>query len=80
MRTSIMQFFSYEHLPSTLQDISRPISILAEKMDAELPDNAEKIAGLRKLLEAKDCFVRAKLAKVERIVEHGTLVDLDRIP
>ena len=26
-----------------------------------LPDGAEKSAGLRKLLEAKDCFVRAAL-------------------
>lgn len=32
---------------------------MAEKMDAMLPDGAEKTAGLRKLLEAKDCFVRA---------------------
>jgi hypothetical protein len=28
---------------------------------AHLPDSAEKSAGLRKLLEAKDCFVRASL-------------------
>ena len=26
-----------------------------------LPEGAEKTAGLRKLLEAKDCFVRARL-------------------
>jgi hypothetical protein len=26
-----------------------------------LPDSAEKTAGLRKLLEAKDCLVRAAL-------------------
>lgn len=26
-----------------------------------LPGSAEKSAGLRKLLEAEDCFVRAKL-------------------
>lgn len=32
-------------------------------MDAQLPDCAEKSAGMRKLLEAKDCFVRAALEK-----------------
>lgn len=30
-------------------------------MDRELPNGPEKSAGLRKLLEAKDCFVRAAL-------------------
>jgi hypothetical protein len=30
-------------------------------MEAELPDGPEKSAGMRKLLEAKDCFVRAAL-------------------
>lgn len=56
----IMKFFAWKHLPDHLQGISRDVSELAEKMDA-LPDGAEKSAGLRKLLEAKDCFVRARL-------------------
>ena len=30
-------------------------------MDEALPEVPEKTMGLRKLLEAKDCFVRAKL-------------------
>jgi hypothetical protein len=29
-----------------------------------LPDGTELTAGLRKLLEAKDCFVRAKVAQL----------------
>ncbi len=56
-----MKYFNYEHLPSTLQEVSKPIGELARKMDKELPEGAEKSAGLRKLLEAKDCLVRAKL-------------------
>lgn len=56
-----MKFFDYEHLPERLQAVSKPIGELAVKMNASLPDCAEKSAGLRKLLEAKDCFVRAKL-------------------
>ena len=56
-----MKYFNYEHLPSNLQEVSKPIGELARKMNEELPDGAEKSAGLRKLLEAKDCLVRAKL-------------------
>ena len=56
-----MKYFDYEHLPSHLQEVSKPIGELARKMNETLPDGAEKSAGLRKLLEAKDCLVRAKL-------------------
>lgn len=34
---------------------------LADDMIASCPDGPELSAGLRKLLEAKDCFVRAVL-------------------
>ena len=57
----LMQFFSYEHLPPHLKDISRKCAELATQMDATLAEGAEKTAGLRKLLESKDCFVRAVL-------------------
>jgi hypothetical protein len=57
----IMKYFDYEHLPAHLQAISRPIFAMAHQMNDDLPDCAEKSAGLRKLLEAKDCFVRARL-------------------
>jgi hypothetical protein len=59
--TPIMAYFKYEHLPAKLQVISAPICELASTMNNSLPDSAEKTAGLRKLLEAKDCFVRANL-------------------
>lgn len=57
----IMQFFAYRHLPEHLQAVSRVLGETAEILDAQLPNSAEKSAGLRKLLEAKDCFVRAAL-------------------
>ena len=57
----IIRHFAYEHLPPKLQAISKPIGDLARQMDESLPDSAEKSAGLRKLLEAKDCLVRASL-------------------
>lgn len=59
----LLQFFSYEHLPPNLQPISRKCCELASAMDAMLPEGAEKTAGMRKLLEAKDAFVRAAIEK-----------------
>lgn len=56
-----MKYFDYDHLPERLQKVSKPISDLAKKMDDTLPPGPEKSAGLRKLLEAKDCLVRAIL-------------------
>lgn len=61
MSSPIMKYFEYEHLPEHLQTVSKPIGDVAKDMDELLPDGAEKSAGLRKLLEAKDCLVRAKL-------------------
>lgn len=57
----IMDFFEYSHLPQHLQTVSKPICDLAKQMNEQLPDGPEKLAGLRKLLEAKDCFVRANI-------------------
>ncbi|RAU45253.1 hypothetical protein DBY68_016665 [Pseudocitrobacter sp. RIT415] len=61
MKNPIMKYFTYEHLPPILQEVSKPIGELAQLMDSTLPDSPEKSAGLRKLLEAKDALVRAKL-------------------
>lgn len=61
MSASIIKYFAYEHLPAHLQEVSKPIGDLAQFMDESLPDGPEKSAGLRKLLEAKDALVRAKL-------------------
>jgi soluble cytochrome b562 len=61
MASNVDKYFSYEHLLEKLQNISKPIAELQKQLDAALPDGAEKSAGMRKLLEAKDCFVRAAL-------------------
>lgn len=61
MVNPILRYFEYAHLPEKLQVVSKPLGDLAKLMDDTLPDCAEKSAGLRKLLEAKDCLVRAAL-------------------
>lgn len=58
----IMQFFEYLHLPERLQTISKPFGDLAQRMVETLPRNPERTAMLRKILEAKDCAVRALLS------------------
>lgn len=57
----LLQFFGYEHLPPELQKFSRPFHTLAHWIVVELPRNTERTVALRKLLEAKDCAVRAHL-------------------
>lgn len=55
----LIRWFEYGHLPPHLQAISKPIGDLAKHLDSILASGAEKTTGLRKLLEAKDAFVRA---------------------
>lgn len=60
-REQILKYFSWEHLPADLQDVSRPFGELAEDIVADLPRNPERSVALRKLLEARDAAVRAAL-------------------
>lgn len=57
----MMKFFQYAHLPAHLQAASKPFCDLAEHIVTTLPQNPERTVALRKLLEAKDCAVRALL-------------------
>ncbi len=59
----VLAFFAYQHLPERLQAVSRPLHDLAYELAAHLPQSPEVTVGLRKLLEAKDCFVRAALVE-----------------
>ncbi len=58
----ITRFFSFDHLPvGLLRSASVVCYDYARQMIEILPDGPELTAGLRKLLEAKDCFVRAAI-------------------
>ena len=61
MPSTTIQFFSYEHLPPPLKEVAQKYAELANWVEENLPDGAEKSAGMRKLLEAKDCACRASL-------------------
>ena len=68
-RYPILRLFAYSHLPERLQEISKLFYELAWKVVHTEPHNSEGHwtssmeiqAALRKLLEAKDCAVRAAL-------------------
>ena len=60
------QFFEFAHLPEPLQAVSRPFGELAAHIIATLPSNPERTVALRKLLEAKDCAVRALIYKEDK--------------
>lgn len=57
---AILSYFEYAHLPAHLHKYSAPICDIAHEY-ANLLEGPELTTGLRKLLEAKDCMVRAGL-------------------
>lgn len=57
----ILQFFQFDHLPPHLQEVSARFWDVACAVVATLPRNPERTVALRKLLEAKDAAVRARL-------------------
>lgn len=77
MNDRLLQFFEYAHLPAHLQMVSKPFHDLAHALvkgdnvpeagtvtlGGPLPANPERTVALRKLLEAKDCAVRALIYK-----------------
>lgn len=59
---AILAFFEYEHLPPRLQAVSQPFCELAHDVaESDVLAGPEVTVCLRKLLESKDCAVRAAL-------------------
>lgn len=61
MEHPMLKWFRFVYLTPELHDVAKRCAELADQMDTALPEGTEKTAGLRKLLEAQDCFVRAVL-------------------
>lgn len=59
----VLQYFRFEHLPTHLQVASKPFALMAQTMMETCKPSIERTECLRKLLEAKDCGVRAFLLK-----------------
>ncbi len=57
----LWEYFEYSHLPPHLQQVSRHYAVMVDVLLSLLPDSPELTVALRKLLESKDCAVRAAL-------------------
>lgn len=62
---ALLEFFEFKHLPEHLQEVSKPFCRLAYNV-AHTLRGPEATVCIRKLLEAKDCAVRAKLTQDKR--------------
>ena len=57
----MLDWFDYEHLPPDLRAVSMYFHDLANVIVKQLEPGPERTVALRKLLEAKDAAVRAKV-------------------
>lgn len=65
MRDTLTQFFTYSHLSAELAAVSKLFADLNQHIVDTIPPSPERTAAQRKLLEAKDCAVRAAFGKFD---------------
>ncbi|MCT7373197.1 MULTISPECIES: hypothetical protein [Mycolicibacterium] len=65
----LIGLFDFDHLPPHLKDVSKELAAVAAFMVGALGEGPELTTGLRKLLEAKDCFVRQAVIDARRTKE-----------
>lgn len=61
MQDRMIKWFEWDYLPDDLKQISESFSRLAQIVVQDIEPGPERTVVLRKLLEAKDAAVRAKL-------------------
>ena len=82
--SELMEFFGYEHLPAHLQAVSKPFAELADRIanshDRGSLAGSQVERSLEKLLEAKDCAVRAavNMPEPERERAFSTVSDWNK--
>lgn len=57
----LLSLFDYEHLPPSLQQVSKPVHDVAHAMADALESGPELSVGLRHLLDGKDALVRQRV-------------------
>lgn len=65
MANYVIQHFAYKNLRIELPEVSEPFVALARAMDELLDEGPEKTICLRKLLEACDNAMRARMLDVD---------------
>ena len=68
----LLSLFEYEHLPPHLAAVSSHFHAVAHQLTGMLGDGPELTAGLRKLVEAKDCLVR------QRVIDYRAAADVEK--
>lgn len=58
----LIKWFDNPNLPTEVRLVSHVFAKAAKEIDLILPGSAEKTVAMRKLLEAKDAAVRARVA------------------
>jgi hypothetical protein len=61
MTDRLLTYFHFHRLPPDLAPVSEPFCLLAQWIDANLPQNPERTVALRKLIESRDAAVRARI-------------------
>jgi hypothetical protein len=78
---AVCRWFDYDHLPAPLARTSRLFHDLAcDLLEALRVDDPELTTGLHRLLEAKDCAVRATQAALDSSSVPTAALFLDRRP
>ncbi|MGS2592240.1 hypothetical protein [Streptomyces hebeiensis] len=57
---------NYNHLPEPLFSVARVIGTAAEEIVNTVESSSQITIGLQHLIDAKDCFVRAKVVEVNK--------------
>lgn len=70
--THLLKFLNYDGLRESLQPIGRSFYLLAHGLVMALPDDPELTAGLRKLMEARNCMIRLGF-ETEALLKEMTL-------
>jgi hypothetical protein len=60
-RIKMLKWFTFNHLPEPLQPVSARFTAIAAWMMQEIAAGPEATEAMRKLLESKDCTIRAFL-------------------
>lgn len=64
-----LRYFAHAHLPAgPMRDTSAKFAELAAWLEDNLPSGPERSVALRKLLEGKDCAVRAAMDCPDQVV------------
>lgn len=75
MANRMVRWFNLGHLKPEFRRLGEGFEALVRVIDEGLPESAEKTAGLRHLLEAKDCIVRATIEAEE--AAHARIAEQD---